>query len=320
MKSLRIFSCVVLVGMALTQDIRGVNQSSMMVFLPDTQNYVEWKRSGVSGQIDWILSNQVASNIVFVGHVGDIVNDYDTNPDQWAFMQQEMNRLSASNLPFSVCPGNHDYQRGSRDSRMLNEDFPLDTFTAMPTYGGAYDNLCDNTYHVVRVQDQDWLLLSLEFGPRDAVLTWANEVLKTHRDLPAIVVTHAYLSKQGERFERGVSHAASNGYGLGQDVNDGVDIWNELVYSNSQVRLVVCGHDGAADVGAKVKQSTNVDGYTVCEVLTNYQYFKTPAHSGYMLILDFSSDGQASFRTFSPLLNKDFDGEGAHGVLDLSGL
>lgn len=108
----------------LTPGVCGQEQGAMIVILPDTQNYVEWKRSGVSEQMDWILANQVASNIVFVGHVGDVVNDYDTHPDQWAFMQQEYHRLAEQKIPYAVLPGNHDYKRGSRDSRMMNRFLP----------------------------------------------------------------------------------------------------------------------------------------------------------------------------------------------------
>jgi hypothetical protein len=306
----------------LVAEAFGLGKSSMIVILPDTQNYVEWKRSGVSNQINWIVSNHVSSNILFVGHVGDIVNDYDTNPDQWAFMQNEYGRLTGAGIPYAVSTGNHDYKQGTRDSTMMNGYFPLSSFTSMPTYGGAYDSSCENTYHIVNINGLEWLILSLEFGPRSAVLEWATEVLATHSNKPALLITHAYLNVAGELFIHSDNHAASNGYGLGggsPDVNDGTNIWNTLVYSNNNVRMVVCGHDGATNVGARLKIGTNINGRAVCEVLSNYQYYNTPTYSGYMLLVDFLPDGTASFRTYSPVLNQTYTSPESSGNLDLTG-
>jgi hypothetical protein len=305
----------------LTAEARGLGESSMIVILPDTQNYVEWKRSGVSNQINWIVSNHVSSNILFVGHVGDIVNDYDTNPDQWAFMESEYGQLASNDIPYAVSTGNHDYKQGTRDGTMMNGYFPLSSFTSMSTYGGAYDSHCDNTYHIVNIHGLDWLILSLEFGPRSAVLEWADEVLATHRNKPALLITHAYLNAAGELFTHADNHAASLGYGLGAgppDVNDGIDIWNTLVYSNNNIRLVVSGHDGTTNVGARLKFNTNICGRAVCEVMSNYQYYNDPNYSGYMLLVDFLPDGTASFRTYSPTLNQTCINSESFGMLDLT--
>jgi hypothetical protein len=307
-----------MVCFVLTSKADGLGESSMIVILPDTQNYAKWKQSGVSGQFDWILNNQASSNIVFVGHVGDIVNDYDENTNQWSFMQGEYGRLASTDLPYAVSTGNHDYDRGTRDSTMMNSYFPLSSFSSMETYGGAYDSSCENTYHMVNINGLDWMFLSLEFGPRDDVLNWANQVVAAHDDNPVMLITHAYLSKAGTRFVAGETHAASNGYGLGADVNDGCDIWDKLVNTNDNIRLVICGHDGDTDIGARKLVSTNSNGHSVCQMLTNYQYF-SPAYSGYMLLVEFQPAGDVTLRTYSPTLNQTYDNEESGGELDLSG-
>lgn len=291
-----------------------------IVVLPDTQTYVEYKRSTMTAMMDWIVAHRSASNFLFVGHVGDVINDYasDTAPEQWTYITNEYAKLEAIGLPYSILPGNHDYAKGARDSSLMNSYFPLTTFTNMATFGGAYDSLSDNTYHIVKIHGQAWLIMSLEFGPRSSVLAWANAVLQAHQDYPAIVITHAYLNQYGERFVTGESRSASVGYGLGiapPDVNDGSNIWETLIYSNQQVRMMIGGHDGAPDSGARLKISQNIIGRTVYQLLHNYQYYNQPNYPGFLLILEFSTDGTVSFSTYSPTQNVTSTAEGSYGSL-----
>ena len=44
-----------------------------------------------------------------------------------------------------------------------------------------------------------FLVLTLEFKPRDEALAWANRVAGQHADHRIIVVTHGYLTKDGRR-------------------------------------------------------------------------------------------------------------------------
>jgi len=46
--------------------------------------------------------------------------------------------------------------------------------------------------------------MGLEFGPRDTVLTWADGVLKAYPALPTIIVTHATINGDGNRYNYAV--------------------------------------------------------------------------------------------------------------------
>lgn len=317
-----LFSASALLAMSIALS----GESAMVVVLPDTQTYVEWKPSVLTNMFSWIVDQHSASNIIFVGHVGDVVNDYESNTNQWDFVQTQYARLASSNIPYSILPGNHDYAQGTRTSAMMNAFFPLSSFQLMETYGGAFSaSQCDNTYHIIQTPELDWVIISLEFGPRSSVLDWANSVLASHSNKPAILLTHAYLNRYGERFVSGEERSAANGYGLGSappDVNDGSNIWEQLVYSNSNVRMVVCGHDGDTNVGARLKISTNRAGYAVSQVLCNYQYVNNPTYPGYMLLIDLSpvsADNTTSFRTYSPTRNEIYTNAESFGVLDMRG-
>jgi hypothetical protein len=278
-------------------------ESEMLVFLPDTQSYSKWRPEDMELQTDWIVSNAVTNDIKFVGHVGDVIQDYD-NVTQWTFMQGQMAEIGAV-VPYNVLPGNHDYVEGTRDSSYLNTYFPLSTFSAMSSFGGSYDTSSDNTYHIVNVHGTDWLVFSLEMGPRTAVLDWANGIIALHPTKPVILITHAYLKGQepgtGDLLVHLDNHAASNGYGLGAApplVNDGIDIWNHLVYPNDNIRFVICGHDGTPDIGSAYRVSQNHLGLNVYQIMSNFQYWAS--YPAYMVLLKFDSTGTVLFRTYSP--------------------
>jgi len=171
--------------------------SYTIAFLPDTQSYVNYKPAIMVDQIDWLINNKNDLNLQFVAHEGDIVQNHDENPlistgstftltgyTEWSFMQWQMNRLIDSEIPYSTLPGNHDYKDGTRDNTMLNSYFPLSSFTGMTTYQGSYDIDSDNTYHIVNVDNNKVLILSLEFGPRQSVLDWADTIVKSNSAIP----------------------------------------------------------------------------------------------------------------------------------------
>ena len=272
-----------------------------VAFLPDTQSYVIYKPAAMTSQIDWLINNKEKLNLKFVGHEGDIVQSFDTDITEWEFARTQMNKLISSGIPYSTLPGNHDYAELTRDSTVLNNYFPLSAFTSMSTYGGSYDTNSDNTYHIVDINGNDLLILSLEFGPRDEIVTWANSVLTTYSGTTALVLVHSYLRYDGELLAPGDNHAPSNGYGLGTDVNDGTDLWTNLIYPNNNISFVICGHDGRSDDGASMRISSHADDSPIYQVMANYQYYAN--FPGYLLLLSFNSN-TVSLRTYSPYIDE----------------
>jgi len=318
--------------------------SYTIAFLPDTQSYVNYKPSIMVEQIDWLISNKDNLNLQFVAHEGDIVQNYDENPlistgttftttgyTEWSFMQWQMNRLIDSEIPYSTLPGNHDYKDGTRDNTMLNSYFPLSSFTGMTTYQGSYDIDSDNTYHIVNVNNNKLLILSIEFGPRQSVLDWADTIVKSNSTIPVILVTHAYVSKTSGSTESEVllshdmNHAPSNGYGLGSvptDVNDPyaltdiTSIWRDVVYPNNNVRFVISGHDATPTVASNLLISQHSNGVPIYQILSNFQYFNVN-DAGHLVTLTFGQD-TVNFRTYSPFLDEYKTDEYSQGDWDWS--
>ncbi|MBT3348952.1 hypothetical protein HN954_02065 [bacterium] len=275
-----------------------------VAIFPDTQSLVNWKRSAITSNINWLIDNKNTEDIRFVGHVGDIVAEWDEDLTEWEFIQDELGQLGAAGINYSTLPGNHDYAKNDpRNNTMLNSYFPLSTFSGMSSYGGAYDGNSDNTYHILDVGDEQLLIMSLEFGPRDAVVAWANGVIQANSDKKVMILTHAYINIDGDLLSDGMNHAASNGYGLGEDVNDGDDLWTKLVYPNNNVAFVISGHDSTTTDGAATRESTHADGSPVHQILTNYQSYSSLTEGSYLLFLNFTDDSVA-ITTYSPYSNQ----------------
>ena len=291
-----------------------------IAILPDTQSYVRWKDEIMTDQLDWLVNNKTDLNLTFVSHVGDIVQNWDSSPTEWSFVQTEMAKLKTAHIPYSLLPGNHDYAYMTRNSTVFNTYFPRLNYSDMTSFGGTYDENSDNQYHVFTIDkdkpgtlgygtpDDKLLIISLEFGPREAVVNWARGILSnpSFSDIPAIIITHAYLQPDGDLLEHGDTHAASNGYGLGADVYDGDELWDALVHPYNNVRFVFCGHDGESTDGSALRTSHHDDpdtgdGSPIYQLMTNYQYYPVN-EAGYLVLLNFTSNS-VSMRTYSPSLD-----------------
>ena len=286
-------------------------QSNVIAFLPDTQNYTRYKPAIYEAQIDYLVDQKDDLNLAWVGHVGDIVQMW-TIPEyssEWTFVQEEMEKLTTADIGWGLSPGNHDYENGTRNSTVLNTHFPLSSFTGMTSFGGSYDTNSDNTYHTVTIQDEEWLIMVLEFGPRYVIIEWANDIIENNSSKQCIIMTHALLVGQdvprlNEFLISSDNHAPSNGYGLGSvptGCNNGIDLWNDLIYPNNNVRLAICGHDGDSSTGSALKKAYHADGSEVYNILTNYQYWAN--YPGYMLLFRIDSTS-ISFVTYSPNLDE----------------
>lgn len=246
-------------------DLDAGGPASTLIVLPDTQFYACAYPQIFQQQTQWIVDHQRDQSIAAVLHTGDIVdNDLD---EQWQVASTSLHRLDGV-VPYLITTGNHDMQP-DRNSHIAAYFDPARSGVQVRDPGRF-----DNSYQVVELAGQSWLLLGIEFSPRDAVLRWAGEVLAAHAQLPAIVFTHAYLYSDGQRYDRAIMplqpyHPDGYGFTQEQGINDGEDIFRKLIEPHENVRLIVCGHvipDGTAR-----SVVTRASGSRVHQVLANYQ-------------------------------------------------
>lgn len=262
--------------------------SFVFAVLPDTQVYSLRYPGIFSAQTNFLAQNRDRLDIRYVFHLGDIVNN--NTPLEWEHARDAM-ALLRGKLSYAMVPGNHDYgpsgDASTRDT-LLNEYFDFDTAQAEPDFGGAFEQgKLDNTYHFVSAGGRDYIVLALEWGPRDAVLDWANEVMNEHGDYYGILVTHAYLNSNDRLYDHTDTDYPQDynphEYSTPGGVNDGREIWEKLVRHHRFV-MTLNGHvlgDGAGYLVGRTDRGT-----TCHQMLINFQMRKLGGE-GYLRFLEF---------------------------------
>ncbi len=294
---------VLLTGFVGIVLLRGPDNFTIIV-LPDTQYYAEQFPEIYEDQIRWILEQAQARNIVFVLHEGDIVEHYDRE-GEWGVADEMMGRLDGE-IPYAVLPGNHDMSP-ERGTALYNRTFPSDRFAGEGWYGGSFpEGTNDNSYllfqaggydfGLARVGQLKFVVVNLEFCPTGEVLQWAGEVLDRYPERMGILVTHAYLNKDGERH----IHQPSGGC---QDLTHNTQyLFDQLIYPHSNLFMVFSGHeyDTQRDFPEAYRVDLNAAGQPVHQMLADYQR-RNNGGDGWLRIIGFNQRlGQVIVRTYSP--------------------
>ena len=276
--------------------------SQVLAVLSDTQVYALWIPGLFSTQTQWLRDNVDRFDIRYVVHLGDIVNN--NTPLEWERAAAAMSLLDGV-VPYAIVPGNHDYgpsgDASTRDT-LMNDYFSFETTAALPSFGGAYeDGHLDNTYHLLEVQGRQLILIALEWGPRDEVIEWANQLMDEHPDREGILVTHAYLYNNNRRYDHTdtehLQYFNPHDYAT-PGVNDGEELWQKLVRHHRFI-MTLNGHVLGDGVGYLA--STTDVGNTCHQMLSNYQ-FRQLGGEAYMRLLEFMPDGETvRVFTYSPL-------------------
>lgn len=293
------------------------SRNARFVLLPDTQYYAEKYPEVLDSQINWIAREGKGIDLVI--QQGDLTQN--NNDREWQIVQQAFSRLNGQ-VPYVLAVGNHDM--GSADGRFadvrntdrFNRFFPLEQMAKLPGFGGSFEGKMDNAWYQIRTGRIQWLVLSLEFGPRDAVLRWADSLVTQHPKHTVILNTHSYMYSDSTRQGPGDSWRPQ-AYGVGKDrgdssVNDGEQIWNKLVRKHANIRFVFSGHVLNSGLGTLV--STNDAGYPVYQMLANYQSEvkgSVRGGNGWLRILDMDFRKKTlRVRTYSPFVQKDLETPG----------
>ncbi|MBN7796128.1 metallophosphoesterase [Parahaliea mediterranea] len=196
--------------------------------------------------------------------------------------------LIAGKVPFSVVPGNHDYDAmwtdaghppaaefNPRDWSSLGVLHPggLDNFRSVfgaetaffkgkPWYVASHDGGADSA-QVFTAGGYRFLHIGLQFDPPNDSLAWAARVIARYPGLPTIVSTHDYLNTQGER----KANALIDGHKVDPVHNNPQMLWDKFLSRHDQIFLVLCGHQHAQ--AARVDD--NAAGNPVWQLLSDYQ-------------------------------------------------
>ncbi|MFC3199646.1 metallophosphoesterase [Parapedobacter deserti] len=301
-----------MIGILLTLSLSCKEEKSFrIVLLPDTQVYSESYPEIFQAQTEWIVNNK--DSIAFVLQQGDITNH--NVPEQWKVAAEALQHMD-NIVPYALATGNHDNgekgHAGTRDLSYFNQYFPFDRYSTMPYFGGAMEaGKLDNYWCKFSGGGMDWLVLNLEFGPRNSVLKWADTVIQAHPQHKIIINTHAYMYSDETRMSPDRSHHwLPQSYGLGKDsvdlVNNGEEMWEKLVKKHANICIVVSGHVLNDGVGTLVSEGDH--GNNVYQMLANFQggvEGSINGGNGFLRILTIDPKQKTiSVKTYSPHIDE----------------
>jgi hypothetical protein len=272
-----------------------------VVVLPDTQNYSEWHPEIFKAQTQWIVNNRTARNIKFVLGLGDVVNN-GSRVVQFQNADAAVRVLDDAGMPYVLPMGNHDYRDAhpeNRDATLFNQYFGPQRYQKYSWYKGHHPDMGnENFYTVFNVGGKDYLILALEFSPRDTALDWASQVVSANPDKDVIIVTHSFIlgnmrvSRCDGTNTRSFNMVASN---------DGQFVWEKFVRKHKNIIMVLNGHyhgwNRRADLGD--------NGNLVNQILSDFQSWGPNGGNGYLRIMTFRpAENRVDVETFSPTENK----------------
>ena len=304
----------------------------------DTQCYTKIDGGGVTNRgftscIDWILANKDSQNIVFVSHLGDIVDRPDVAA-QWEAASAQMKRLDDAGMRYGVAVGNHDMTWG--DVSVFSQYFPASRYESYgadyESFGGfigtnfcknahlikgtsVYDDVvpCDianicgnngNSLQLFSAGGEDFIVFHLQCSTPQPVVDWVDEKLTEYADRTAIIVDDEGL---------GLIQEGRPYHDFGDEINFGrmrchrinsngstsaQSQWERCYSKHPNLMMVLSGHEKEV---LSMQQTVRGDyGNDVVEVCMNYP--ETP-DSDWMRIYRFvPSENKVYAYTLSPRL------------------
>lgn len=247
----------------------------MIVALPDIQNETQYNSAMLNSQMNWIVNQQAANNIVFTTSVGDLINT-STSTTQYNTADAAFDLLDAGGAPYSVGPGNHDMMSGT----LFNQSnyFGPERFAGKTSYQGHYGSDNFNNYSFFSASGMDFILINLQYSPSSAQITWADNLLKANPARRGIVEQHDILN-------------TNNSWNNQTSYN--------TLRSNPNLFLMLCGHMHASNDGAAYVAGTGTDGHTIHVVMQDYQDFSNG--NGWLRRYRFSPENDLIYMTtYSP--------------------
>ena len=251
-----------------------------IIVLPDTQYYSESFPAVFDNQTQWIADNIEQMNIVFVTHLGDVVDEAD-KVWQWVNANNSLSKLDGK-VPWGVCPGNHD----GIDAVPNNFEtyFGRERFQNESWYGGSFGDKNQDSYQLFSAGGTDFLFLHLQYDPNDYILEWAGNVIDSYPSRQVIISTHEYVDWHWMPWHSSI----------------GEKVYEKLVKPHAdQILLVLCGHIEEVDTRTQV-----IGDNVVYEMISDYQE-QPNGGDGWLKILQFSPlNNKISVKTYSPYLNR----------------
>ncbi len=229
----------------------------------DTQFLVDWDlrndTSYTSDIYDWIIANKDAKKIARVLGVGDIVESGRLDSgvtdetqrayaqQQWEYAVEQFAKLEKASIPYTITWGyNHDGYEGEEFTTYFANRANFTSSDIGYYFGDSesadYSKRLANYYQRFEVSGVKYMVMCIEYRPDDAVLSWADTVIKANTDSRVIINTHYFLDQWGN---------------ISQEYDEIQKKWDTLANENENVEMILCGHIA--------RQNNIVRAYTVAK-------------------------------------------------------
>ena len=288
-----------------------------IIVLPDTQNYTnldhDFDMDGTSdwlyhftNQVNWVVANREAMNIVFVTHCGDLVEHVEVTlpAEEWMDADQVMSILDGI-VPYGAVAGNHDILNSGLFPFNYIQFFGPSRYAGYNWYGGSSANSLNHyqkfqvngdygRYYFANISMQ-WQLPGDRFDP-STPMGWVQKVIDREGATNNILITtHAMIDVDGS--------FGTETYGLiGENTPE--QVMNELLRPNfRRLDLIFSGHYHQPGDGMAQSYVRNVP-----VLMANYQEYPEGG-SGYLRIIEFVEGGGTTLPdainvyTYSPSLD-----------------
>jgi hypothetical protein len=283
-----------------------------IIGIPDTQYYTENLQGSGSGsgtgdiatfktQMNWIVNNRLDSNIVYVAHLGDCVQNGDNKEEEWKRADTTMGLLEdpistglTHGIPYGIAVGNRDQSPvgeagvGSSTTTFYNQYFGVSRFSGRDYYAGHFRNDNDNHFDTISVGSLRLIFVYIEYGAyKDdkPAVDWADSILSAYDDRHGIIVSHKLLD---------------NNNSTNTDFSSAGDYIFSKVRENANLFLMLAGH------WTKEGRRTDTRGGDSTDIVTlmsDYQGLENGG-DGWLRIMRFSpADKKIYVKTYSPKLD-----------------
>lgn len=243
-----------------------------LIILPDTQYYSKSYPWIFKNQTEWIVRNQKKEQIVFVSHLGDITDSREVERE-WQNARAALDLLEGV-VPYGLCSGNHD------NPVFFNQYFSFQRFQKQFWWGGHCQKASQNNYQYFSGGGMAFVILHLEYDPDQAVLDWADQILKENSEKRAIVTSHYILDYGGLRSR------------VGQRIF-------EALKDNLNLFLMLAGH-----IHSEAHRTDIVGGRPIHQLLADYQNLENGGNGWLRILRFFPSEDKIRVKTYSPYIDK----------------
>lgn len=291
---------------------------SIAVF-PDTQYYAEQGNQIFEQMSQWVADNRNEYNIEMFLHEGDIVQNYGSdNEDEWDIAEDAISRIDEADIPALLALGNHDAD-DLREPRVFRDRFPKSRYEDVYQNNetildwGTFEECAENAYLLQEIHGEQFLYIALEFGPRNAAVTWAGEILQKYSEATGILLTHTYMYNDGTRTNATDEHAPSRyvdgsdsaevGYiPRGKEYSNGDQMWRAELQYRDNLAIVQSGHHINGPLVARRADSSQ-SGKMVQQLFMDYQTIENGGDGWFRLFTIDTESDEVRVNTYSPYLD-----------------